>query len=124
MRTCVICAEALSGDPIQAKEMMFGTREEFLYDRCAACGTLQLRDVPQDMGRYYPPAYYSLGKVRVRRWKHVLNRVLLPLYLYRAGFARWLEQVRGYPESIRVLSRLGIDANARIVDVGSGGGRP
>lgn len=41
--------------------------ERFEYRRCEACGTVQLRDVPGDLGRYYPQDYYgvpSRGELR------------------------------------------------------------
>jgi 2-polyprenyl-3-methyl-5-hydroxy-6-metoxy-1,4-benzoquinol methylase len=34
--------------------------QRFRYRRCAACATLSLVDVPQDLGRFYPQAYYEL----------------------------------------------------------------
>jgi SAM-dependent methyltransferase len=34
--------------------------ETFTYTRCTDCGTLALANVPADLGRYYPSAYYEL----------------------------------------------------------------
>lgn len=34
--------------------------ERFEYRRCRVCGVLHLRNVPEDLGRYYPSAYFSL----------------------------------------------------------------
>lgn len=34
--------------------------QRFRYRRCMACETLSLVDVPQDLGRFYPNAYYEL----------------------------------------------------------------
>ncbi|MGH2910773.1 MAG: hypothetical protein ACRDK8_15955, partial [Solirubrobacteraceae bacterium] len=31
----------------------------FDYQRCRACGTLQLSAPPEDIDRYYPPSYYG-----------------------------------------------------------------
>jgi SAM-dependent methyltransferase len=31
----------------------------FTYVRCTRCGTFALRDVPDDLGTYYPPEYYG-----------------------------------------------------------------
>jgi 2-polyprenyl-3-methyl-5-hydroxy-6-metoxy-1,4-benzoquinol methylase len=36
------------------------TAARFDYRRCRSCGTYVLAKVPADLGRYYPPAYYSL----------------------------------------------------------------
>ena len=34
--------------------------ERFRYRRCLACGALSLMNVPHDLGRFYPSAYYEL----------------------------------------------------------------
>jgi SAM-dependent methyltransferase len=39
--------------------MMFGSREEFEYERCRDCDTLQISSIPHDMARHYPDNYYS-----------------------------------------------------------------
>ena len=33
--------------------------EPFHYERCQHCGTYQLANVPDELGRYYPPSYYD-----------------------------------------------------------------
>jgi 2-polyprenyl-3-methyl-5-hydroxy-6-metoxy-1,4-benzoquinol methylase len=38
--------------------------ETFAYDRCLACRTVALREIPGDLGRYYPSAYYTLPEDR------------------------------------------------------------
>jgi SAM-dependent methyltransferase len=35
------------------------SNRRFTYDRCVRCGTYALRDVPFDLGAYYPPEYYG-----------------------------------------------------------------
>lgn len=37
--------------------MFFGTREQFDYFVCGHCGTIQIRDIPGDLGRHYPGNY-------------------------------------------------------------------
>lgn len=56
---CRICANEKGNTLFQAKEMMFGFRDLFTYIHCADCGAVQLMDVPEDMGKYYPQNYYS-----------------------------------------------------------------
>ncbi|MDQ3675874.1 MAG: hypothetical protein M3401_03570, partial [Actinomycetota bacterium] len=34
--------------------------EEFEYRRCRECGVLYLRNVPDDLARFYPSEYFSL----------------------------------------------------------------
>jgi SAM-dependent methyltransferase len=35
--------------------------DTFTYRRCRVCATLFLADPPEDLGRYYPEAYYPIG---------------------------------------------------------------
>jgi len=37
--------------------MMYGTREAFPYYECAACSSLQILEVPEDLSKYYPSDY-------------------------------------------------------------------
>jgi 2-polyprenyl-3-methyl-5-hydroxy-6-metoxy-1,4-benzoquinol methylase len=39
--------------------MYFGTREEFEYFQCRACGCLQIDEIPVDLARHYPVNYYT-----------------------------------------------------------------
>lgn len=55
---CRICG-AGAGEWLYPQEMMLGTREQFTYFRCASCDCLQLAEVPEDLGKYYPANYYS-----------------------------------------------------------------
>jgi SAM-dependent methyltransferase len=41
------------------REMMFGTGEAFEYFRCQRCDTMQIAQLPDDIGRFYPDNYYS-----------------------------------------------------------------
>jgi SAM-dependent methyltransferase len=57
---CRICKSDQLEPPVVLREMMFGTREEFEYVRCASCDTLQIKDIPADMTAHYPEgSYYS-----------------------------------------------------------------
>lgn len=124
--TCRICGNHENNTPYQGCEMMFGTRECFPYFQCGACGCLQIARVPDDLSRYYPPEYYSLGgdipalfrnRVRNALWRHrcsyaVLDRGLLGRLLY----ARFPDR------PLRALALAGVGRSARILDVGCGSG--
>ena len=58
---CRICDNAAGNTRHTAREMMFGTREPFEYVECTRCGCVQIAAVPPDLGRHYPPDYYSLA---------------------------------------------------------------
>ena len=58
---CRICSSTEKHDIIPVREMMFGMRDKFDYLSCSQCGCLQLINPPENMGKYYPDNYYSLG---------------------------------------------------------------
>lgn len=55
---CRICKEPFKKEYI-LKEMMFGFRDEFIYQECSSCGCLQIKELPTNILKYYPPYYYS-----------------------------------------------------------------
>lgn len=57
--TCRICGETGDFESFLAREMMQGTKEEFVYFACARCGCLQIAEVPENLGDYYGRGYYS-----------------------------------------------------------------
>ena len=58
---CPVCGADAGWDPVRLREMMFGTREPFDYGRCRSCDSMVIASIPPDLGRFYPPAYYSLN---------------------------------------------------------------
>lgn len=56
---CRICSAVSNHQCVTAKEMMFGTNEEFAYFQCGNCGCLQISEIPTDLARHYPANYYS-----------------------------------------------------------------
>lgn len=126
---CRICGNERENRTVVAREMMFGTREEFEYLECSACGTLQICEVP-DLSRHYPEGYLSfdasvpVAETAFRRattryvGQHLLKGTsLIGKWLYRKS--PWLG---GYfPESLRRFP-LGIDFNSHILDFGCGDG--
>lgn len=128
---CWLCGDAAAKRCVVAREMMFGMRDRFAYAVCGSCGSLQLREIPDDMARYYPPAYYAYrdaarivrpgyleGWLRRERARHLLGR--------RAPLGLLVERLKpaGHPltDHLRWLACSGADLDARILDVGCGNG--
>lgn len=59
MVKCEICKWEGNAEFIRAREMMYGTREEFDYFICPECGCLQIVEVPENLGKFYASDYYS-----------------------------------------------------------------
>lgn len=66
MHTCRICGWTGDGVSFTAKEMFYGTREEFEYFECGNCHCLQIAKVPENLGKYYENTYYSYKQPPVK----------------------------------------------------------
>jgi SAM-dependent methyltransferase len=121
---CRICGNHDGNRAFTAREMMLGLRDRFDYLECGSCGALQIRDIPADLGRYYAPPYYSFRPARPdaapRRWlkRRLADHVMGSWNPVGALVAR----VYGVPESLAGVRAVGLDRDARILDVGSGAG--
>ena len=59
---CIICDNTVNNTTVTVKELQLGLGEIFNYQQCSNCGSLQLLDVPADLGKYYPNNnYYSFN---------------------------------------------------------------
>lgn len=66
MHTCRICGWAGEAYAFMAKEMFYGTRDEFEYFECENCHCLQIAEIPDNLGNYYENTYYSFKQPSVR----------------------------------------------------------
>lgn len=57
---CKIC-NSDKHNSYEAREMMFGLRDKFVYLECLECGCLQIAQIPADLSKYYPEEYYSFS---------------------------------------------------------------
>lgn len=62
------------------------TSERFSYNRCTACGTLFMLDVPADLSRYYRGDYHGFGADGAPEWRS--NRTLLEVEAFRVAMLR------------------------------------
>lgn len=130
---CRWCAHDYSCDTLWAREMMYGTRVRFQYDRCSACGSLQIRYVPENLARYYQsdgyPCWSSVPEhiLRELTW---LRRTLIAkrtdIELGRASPFGWLlRKVFGaaeFPYEWNWFKRLQLSRTDRLLDFGCGSG--
>lgn len=125
--TCRVCGASGSIALFPAAERMFSIDEVFDYFQCGKCGTVQIADIPDDLGRYsQSDSYYSFNNVR--------REQPIKALLKRAVAASIIGRPERYPRGQGVVDRLrrgcqpwiatipGLTLQSRILDVGCGEG--
>ncbi len=122
--TCRICGGA-AARRIEAREMMFGTRERFEYLECGACGCLQIAEIPSDLARFYPPTYHARVAAPAfgGAFKRTARRLAATLVGAVPGLARLHPALAHDAQVLAPYRALGLARRARILDVGGGGGQ-
>jgi len=60
---CRICGSHGKRRFFDAQERQFGMGDRFTYFECGDCGSLSINSVPAQLSKYYPPHYYSFGRL-------------------------------------------------------------
>lgn len=127
---CRGCGNASGNAEHIAREMMFGTRDEFVYCECAKCGTLQIKEIPE-LAKYYPDNYLSfnsetpVGRTAIHRFA---ARAIGQYFVEGRGFAgKLLSRKRpgfagNFPAALRD-PELGLTFDSRMLDFGCGKGQ-
>lgn len=124
---CRVCGNTDGNNTYNVREMLLGTREEYEYFQCHSCGCLQLAEIPDDLGQFYPPGYCCHKDYR-RRTRNSLRRAFDTL---RVGFslpkkgviASLFDAVTPRLDYLAWAQFAGLDRNSRILDVGCGSGK-
>ncbi len=123
---CRCCGNEAGSRVFVAPEISYGTREPFDYLECAACGSLQIREIPADLSRFYPADYYAYTQKREaqeRGLKHWLKRCRTRAALGAPDPAGWLAlKLLGRPAMLRYFRLMGLRFDSCILDVGCGAG--
>lgn len=113
--------------PFQVQEMMFGTRESFLYFECAQCGCIQISKIPEDIGRFYPETYYSFASRKpaaFQRTRMFLKKHRRFLQFGKRSLLGVLAQsIWGPPKIYDGIKVSKIFREMRVLDIGCGSGK-
>lgn len=124
--TCRICGNREGNKSYLAREMLFGTREEFAYFQCASCGCLQIAEIPSDLARHYRSDYVSFKpSVEKRFASRFRNFFRVRRYRFAVlgeGTLGRLLHALAPRENLHRLSLAGLRRDSRVLDVGCGSG--
>src|SRR6266478_6519141 len=66
---CIICNNNYNNQTFKIKELQLGLGDEFFYQLCSECGSMQLHDPPADYSCYYPNEDYYSFKLEMKELK-------------------------------------------------------
>jgi SAM-dependent methyltransferase len=123
---CKICGNEKGNKKYKAKEMMLGFGDEFIYFQCANCECLQIKEIPDNLSKYYPEGYYSLQKpysLRDNFLKAILKRQRAKYCLYGNSIVGMLlSRMSSIPNYYDWCKRSKTGFESQILDVGCGTG--
>jgi SAM-dependent methyltransferase len=124
--TCRICGHTRASPTYLVQETMFRLGESFPYFQCEACACLQIEELPGNMEKYYPAGYYSFSRTSRDAVQNPLIRKFRALRNYYAvagtGPGAWLIRTLFPSRKLSPLAPLGLQPDARILDIGCGSG--
>jgi len=130
MTHCRICGAEGDHPHHRPREMMFGLRETFDYFQCTACGCLQITEIPEDLGRFYPAGYFSFAAelMEARPVNPLRNLVKAKRLDQALGHPSWLGRLAlrllGEPDiGDPWLRDVPLRSDYRMLDVGCGNGQ-
>ena len=123
---CRICGNETGNEIIIARERQLGLGDVFEYIECSNCKCIQLKDIPSNMDKYYPPEYYAFDEPRfpskLNRFNFFLKKSLINHYMgyfNPPGFL--LSFIFDHP--FPWIRKREINFNSKILDIGTGAGR-
>lgn len=125
-KPCIICGNIEGNKSYEFQELQLGLKDIFQYQLCGECGTMQISEVPADLGKYYPnEGYYSFKMQMVHAKKpDMLRKIKTDYLLYgkRAIFGRLLSIGYKMNELYEWVKYTKAQPHDSILDVGTGNG--
>jgi len=123
---CILCRNPYNNKLFKVKELQLGLPEYFEYQLCNACGSMQLQNVPENLGKYYPNEdYYSFKlDLHVRKKADLLRKIKADYLLYGKNKILGGLLSIGYklPEQMQWMKDLRAQYDDAILDIGTGNG--
>jgi 2-polyprenyl-3-methyl-5-hydroxy-6-metoxy-1,4-benzoquinol methylase len=124
---CAICANTTGNVGFEAREMIFGMRDKFVYFECTTCGCVQIDEVPANLADYYPSAYFAFKpqhKLAKAHWRATLDHHRFRAALFGTSWLGSLANAIAKPLNYVEWARhSGVRQDARVLDIGCGAGK-
>ena len=122
----ILCGNHTNNRLYTVNELQLGLDESFEYQLCGSCGSMQLQNVPENLGKYYPNEdYYSFKlDLHIRKKADTLRKIKADYLLF--GKNKLLGGILsiGYkiPEQFQWMKDVGAKYDDAILDIGTGNG--
>lgn len=126
MYSCKVCGKPFESESYKAHEVRFGWGDEFDYIHCPHCNTVYIKNIPDDLGRYYSSNYYSLRERNTKKENTFLRRTARKYLLkYRMDGENFIGKLLSSKEkdAFNWIEPGMMNFNSSILDVGCGTGR-
>jgi len=123
---CRICGNEEQNRSVIATEKLMGFGDEFRYFECSRCRCLQIKDIPEDLARYYPHEYYSYQQPSFERklnpLLYFLKKSLARYYIEEFNVTGWILSFF-FDHPFPWLKSYVVNSTTKILDVGRSSGR-
>lgn len=123
---CILCGNTKQNELFKIKELQLGLEEYFDYQLCGACGSMQLQEIPENLGKYYPNEdYYSFKlNLKIRDKADTLRKIKTEYLLFGKHpiLGRLLSIGYKMPEQLQWMKDIGAKFEDSILDIGTGNG--
>ena len=123
---CKICDNISDFKEYTVREMQLGLRENFLYQYCNECDSLQISEFPGNLAKYYPDKdYYSFSSIATKNILYSLYSTIVSKSSFnRKGiFFPLVKKFDLYDYSLLSIGKINPPKHWRIADIGSGAGQ-
>lgn len=122
---CRICNTGNNTEVYSLKEMMFGLQDIFGYFKCSNCGCLQIKQIPENIEKYYPTNYLVYPEPEVNKVKKYLRKKREMSFLSGNGLlGKLLISLFGFNDTDLIwFSEAHLKKNDHILEVGCGNGK-
>lgn len=123
---CILCGNTNNNKSYTVKELQLGLDEYFEYQLCGSCGSMQLQDVPDNLGKYYPNEdYYSFKlDMHIHKKADTIRKIQAEYLLFGKNKILGSLLSIGYkmPEQYEWMKITGAKYESAILDIGTGNG--
>ncbi len=123
--TCKVCGNSRKNKSYDLRDCTFGQEGEFTYFECMNCGSLQIRDIPENLSHYQAPEV--LVRARAKNHRNPIKRFRRRRQCKKAlNGAKDFDSItteKKLPQRLAWVVEANLQINSRILDLFCGHGR-